>query len=351
MNILSKKIIVRSVILIVWLMVIIFFLQLPRLVASVFAFRKTIYVATWPLLIDAQHVQEFEKETGIRVEFTYFERSEELYSKLKATGGKGYDLIFPSDYTVDLLIKEGLLKRLDKTKLDFWHRLDKRFLGNYFDPNNLYSIPFFWGVFGIGYNKKVYGDSPDQSWHLLFSPQARHIVMSDNPRESILIAAQHLFGDIYKLQDPAARLAVKELLKKQKPSVDVYTDERIDDLLSTENNNLAFGLATDISRAVARNPNIGFFIPRQGGFYIIDSVSIPAGSEREDWAYAFINYLYRRDVMNHHIKLYRMGSPLIDTDQPNELLPDKDSFMKMHFLIDVMSEQEFNDIWIDVLAD
>lgn len=345
----SKKLYIKSAIILFWIAALLLFLQVPN-ITSLFSSKKTLYVAAWPLLIDAQYIQEFEKQTGIKIELTYFERSEELYSKLKATGGHGYDIIFPSDYTINLLIKEGLLKKLDTSKLDFLHRLDPRLLGHYFDPNNEYSIPFFWGVFGIGFNKKIYGEHPDPSWELLFSPDAKHIVMSDNPRESILISAQYLFGDVQALQDISAQEAVMRLLKNQKSRVDVYTDERIDNLLSTENNPLAVGLSTDISRAMSHNRHIDFFVPKEGGFFIIDSVAIPKNSEREDLAYTFINYLYRREVMNHHIELYHMYSPLIDTVRSSGYILSPETFKKLQFLTDVISEAEFNNIWIDVLA-
>lgn len=349
MNVVPRNMYMRVAIVLFWLVTILIFLQLPK-ITSLFSSKKTLYIATWPLLIDAQYIQNFERETGIKVELTYFERSEELYSKLKATEGQGYDLIFPSDYTVDLLVKEGLLKKIDKSRLDFWHRLDPRLLGNYYDPNNDYSIPFFWGVFGIGFNKKIYGEQPDPSWELLFSPQAKHIVMSDNPRESVLVGAQYLFGNVQALKEKSAQEAVKKLLKDQKSRVDVYTDERIDTVLSTENNSLAFGLATDISRAMKNNPNIGFFVPKEGGFFIIDSVAIPKNSAREDLAYAFINYLYRPEVMNHHIELFHMCSPVTDAKCHDGYNPDMQTFKRLQLLTDVISESQFNEIWIDVLA-
>lgn len=349
MRISIKKIGVRIVMTLWWIIVLAFFLRLPDYL-SLFSFKKRLYIATWPLLIDAQFVQQFEKETGIKIELTYFERSEELYSKLKTTEGHGYDIIFPSDYTVNLLIKEGLLKKIDKTKLNFLQRLDTRLLGNYYDPNNDYSIPFFWGVFGIGFNKKIYGNDPDKSWRLLFSPDAQHIVMSDNPRESLIFATQYLFGNPKALKNPASQEQVKQLLIKQKNRVDVYTDERVDTLLSTENNPLAVGLSTDISRAIAKNPAIGFFIPEEGSFYVIDSIAIPKHAVHIEAAYAFINYLYEKDVMNHHVTLYNMYSPLIDTKQPFGYPESSNAFRSSHLLNDVIDEKQLNSIWIDVLA-
>lgn len=330
-----------------WVVIIALLLQIPTMQ---FGTKKTLYIATWPLTLDAQYIHTFEKETGIKLEITYFERSEELYSKLKATDGRGYDIILPSDYTVALLKKEGLLKELDKSKLDVWDTLDPRLLGHYFDPNNDYSIPFFWGVYGIGYNKRIYGDNPQKSWGLLFDKNAQRVVMADNPRELALMAGQYLFGSIDVLKDTEAQQAVKQLLIKQKPRVMLYTDERIDDLLSSENSTLAFGLSTDISRAATRNSTVGFIVPDEGSFLIIDSIAIAKHSENTDLAYMFINYLYQPAVMAHHISLYNMCSPIKNLNVASDYCPADKIFEKLNFLRDVMGEDDLNNIWIHLLA-
>jgi spermidine/putrescine transport system substrate-binding protein len=331
-----------------WVVLILLFLQFPKYV-HLFSSKKTLYVATWPLLIDAQYIHAFEKKAGVKLEISYFERSEELYSKLKATGGHGYDIIFPSDYTVDLLIKKDLLKKIDKSKLDFWDRLDPKLLDNYFDPNNDYSIPFFWGVYGIGFNKKIYGDDPTKTWGLLFAPTSQHIVMSDNPREMALMATQYLYGDLDFLRKADVQKEVINLLADQKKSVDIYTDERLDELLSSENSYLAFGLSTDVSRAARMNSNVGFFIPDEGSFLIIDSIAIAKHSKNEALAYAFINYLYQEEVINYHIDLYNMCSPLLNSKK-SDYCPSDETFSKLSFLTDVINEDELNDIWINFLA-
>ncbi len=338
---------VRLAIVIFWAVIILCFLQLPNLNLGA---QKTLYIATWPLTLDAQYIHAFEKETGIKLEITYFERSEELYSKLKATKGHGYDIILPSDYTVALLIKEGLLKKLDRSKLTFWDKLDPRLLGNYFDPYNDYSIPFFWGVYGIGYNKEIYGENPPSSWSLLFDEYASRVVMADTPREVVFMTAQYLFGSLDALKAPGAQEQVRKLLIAQKPRVSLYTDERIDDLLSSENSTLAFGLSTDISRAEARNHRIGFLIPDEGSFFIIDSIAIAKHSRNTDLAYTFINYLYQLEVIGHHVSLFNMCSPLKQTQEKSGYCPDNDVFHKLHFLQDVITEDELNSIWINLLS-
>jgi spermidine/putrescine transport system substrate-binding protein len=110
--------IIRTSIVLFWMIIIFLVYQLPNYV-SPFAEQKTLYIATWPLLLDAQKLVEFEQKTGIKLKITYFESSEELLSKVQATEGAGYDIIFPSDYTVASFIKQGLLQKLDKSKLNF----------------------------------------------------------------------------------------------------------------------------------------------------------------------------------------------------------------------------------------
>ena len=85
--------------------------------------EKSITVFTWPLIIDANYITEFERETGIKVYLSYYENNEELLTKLKTTQGRGYDLVIPSDYTIEQLIKDGLVKKIDISKIDFVDRI------------------------------------------------------------------------------------------------------------------------------------------------------------------------------------------------------------------------------------
>jgi spermidine/putrescine transport system substrate-binding protein len=94
-------------------------------------------------------LERFERETGIRLHVSYYETNEELFSKLRATKGEGYDLVIPSDYVVELMIKEGLLQKIDRTKVHAWSELDPKLLSLYFDPHNDYTIPYFWAVYGL----------------------------------------------------------------------------------------------------------------------------------------------------------------------------------------------------------
>lgn len=343
--------IVRACMVLFWVMVIFIVYQLSNY-RFPFAEQKTLSVAVWPLMLDAQKLVEFEEETGIQLKITYFESSEELLSKVQATKGAGYDIIFPSDYTIASFIKQGLLKKIDKSKLTFWNDLDKRLLNGYFDPNNEYTIPFYWAVYGMGINKKLFGENPPDTWGLIFDKRynPQQIIMTNSPREAISITALYLLGSLEALTDPENQQRVRNALMQQKNWVDLYTEERLDELLASENNNLAFGLSADITRAMRRNKDILFMIPKEGSFIVIDSIAIPAKSQNEELAYTFINYIYQPEIVDHHIRLYNMSSPITTNSERSGYVPDDEAFSKLHFLVDSISESGLNTIWIDLLA-
>ena len=143
MIIISARIITRFLIIIGVTASIYLFLYFPRIIEQLRQ-QRSINVLVWPSIFGADYLGVFERETGIKVYITYFENYEELFVKLRAGQGKGYDLIMTSDHATDWLLKENLLKKIDKTKMPFWSQLYPALLGHYYDPNNEYTVPYSW---------------------------------------------------------------------------------------------------------------------------------------------------------------------------------------------------------------
>ena len=207
---------VRFAIFIFWIFSIAALLWLPRITSLLWQEGRVINLFTWAATIDPQVVAEFEKKTGIKVNITYFESNEELFVKLYTTKAQGYDLIMPSDYLMEKLVRDKLVKPIDKTKLDFWDRLNPRLLDHYFDPGNKYSIPYFWSIYGLGIDKEFFKESkPPSSWSLLFSYSIvpAKVAMLNVAREAMLITAQYLFGSIEDLTQEKIKQIKKELIK------------------------------------------------------------------------------------------------------------------------------------------
>ena len=349
------KIIIRFIIVCFWISVISVFLFLPY-VSKFFRKDKSITIFTFPMLLDAEFLSHFEKETGIKLHISYYENNDELLVKMKETRGYGYDIIIPSDYAVELLIKEGLLKKIDQSKLNFMDTIDPKFMGKYFDPKNEYSIPYLWETYKIGIKKSFFiNKMPQASWSLIFDQKvAPHkIGMINNAREAILIAAFYLFGSIDNLTKEKIEM-VKKLLIKQKKWVEVYTDLRSDYLLLSGAAPVAVGMSGEIWHATRFDKTIDFLIPKEGTFMIIDSIALPAKSKKKDLVYKFINYLYRPEVVEFHTDKYSLFPVTTNVKLSDYFVHSMkriwNEAKKLEFFRNVLSENQLNEIWIELRA-
>lgn len=331
-----------------WVGISILFLFLPNIVER-FYDSKSITVLTWPTLLDTQKLAAFEQETGIKVNLRYFESNEELFAKLKETKGVGYDLIMPTDYMVDLMIKEGLLKKIEKTKLTFFNQLYPHLVGNYYDPNNAYSVPFFWGIYGIAINKDHFGATlPQASWSLIFDPAKaqQYTSVVDEARELILMAAQYLYGNRESLNDEELA-AIKKLLLQQKKWVEVYTEDRANYLLASKECPVAVLLSAVVARVMRHFKNIDFLIPEQGSFLVIDSFVMPITTKKDDLIYQFLNYIYKPEVLTYYIEKYGYFSPISTIPSTSAIaMPTEEQLKKTAFLKNIISKKQMSDIWI-----
>lgn len=329
-------------------------------IARFFRQEKSITVLAWPQELDASELLAFEQETGIKVYIRYFENNEELEAKLLATGGHGVDLVMPSDYAAHAFIKKGLLKKIDKTKLSFIPDLDSRLLGHYFDPGNDYTIPWYWGIFGIGYDKDYFGDleasSRAISWETLFDPAyaCAHIAMPNDVRYLVFIAAQHLFGSIDNLNkqdslDSQRIEQVKQFLIKQKPMVALYTESRSEYLLVSKASSLAVLFSADIAKVMRLFPHIGFVVPEEGSFMLIDSFALSACTKKDDLVYQFLNYLYRPEVVKAYVDkfiFFPATQQVKAAYQPDSLALPAQSRTKLDFCRNVLPKPVLSDIWV-----
>ncbi len=339
---------VRIGIVVFWFLCLLVFLYAPALL-RMFHQERSLTIFTWPTILDPQYLQKFEKETGIKLYITYYESNQELFSKLQAGSATGYDIILPSDFTVKLMIQEGLIKKIDHSRLGFFSSLNKNLVDRYFDPGNQYSLPFFWGVYGIGINKNYFtGGMPQAHWQLLFNAAKNgyRVGMTDEAREAILLAAFYLFGTIDIEWSRENTDKIIALLTEQKKSVEAYTESRSEYLLTSEAAPVVFALSTDIYKAQHEFPYLDFLLPHEGSFIFIDSLVIPKNTVKDDMIYQFINYLYAADSIEHHTGLYGFCSPL----ETSENKYCSYQFDKLHFFENVVPQELVNEIWITVMS-
>jgi spermidine/putrescine transport system substrate-binding protein len=350
-----RKIFIRTGLVLIWIALIFAIIYWPMVRFFHFE-KKTINIFTWGDILDPSIVAQFENETGIKVNLNYYASNEELLVKMKATGGLGYDLIIPSDYAVELLREEDLLKKIDKSKLDFWHRINPALLNHSFDRQNDYSIPFEWEIFGLGINKEYFKDkSFVPSWKMIFDSSVINykVTMFNDPIEATMIAAYYLFGEIPSLSSSQTE-RVKTLLMEQRKSVEAYTDFRGDYFLATGNCPVVVSSSSYIFRSIKKFPFIGFVVPEKEGFITIENFSIPKKTNKDALIYAFINYLFTKESIQKHYEAFGFFSSTfnpsteIDPEMKQVLLMALSNISHFNFFRALLPSQQMRNLWIEV---
>lgn len=240
---------------------------------------------------------EFEKRTGIKVNYTTYENNESLYAKL-SSGAADYDIIIPSDYMVGKMIAEDMLAKLNFDNIPNYQYIDEEFKGLEYDPNNEYSVPYTWGTVGIFYNKAVVAqeDIDRQSWDILWNEKyAGEILMFDNPRDAFAIALKRL-GYSMNSTDPQEIAAAAAELQKQKPLVQAYVMDQIFDKMANNEAVVAPYYSGDAIILLEENPDLGYFVPKEGTNRFVDAICIPKNAPHQKEAELYINFLLDPEV-------------------------------------------------------
>lgn len=254
--------------------------------------KLNIYI--WSAYLPKEVIDKFAAETGIKVNFDTYDSNEALLEKLQS-GVADYDLVVPSDYMVRILVAEKLVQPLDHAKLPNLANLDPRFLDKEFDPKNQYSMPYFFGTTGFGYNKAKLG--PLDSWQALFDPKHKgRILMLDDMRE-VFGAALKSMGKSLNEKDPAVLRQAADLLKKQKKLVATYNSGDFANILAAGDVDIAHGYNGQLAEVVAKEPEkLAYVVPKEGATLWMDNVCIPAKARNLENAYRFLDYIMGAEV-------------------------------------------------------
>ena len=256
---------------------------------------KVLNIFIWSAYLPDTVIQQFTQRTGIRVNYDTYDSNEALLEKLQS-GVADYDIVVPSDYMVKILVSEGLVQAIDHGQLSHWGNLDPKFLNKKFDPENRYSIPYFWGTTGIGYNRQNVAE-PVDSWGVMFDEKhAGRILMLDDMRECFAVALKYM-GHSLNETDPAVLAQAADLLKKQKALVKTYNSGDFHNILASGDVDLAHGYNGQLAEVVANEPEkLAYVVPREGGTFWMDNMCIPARARNVAHAYAFLNFIMEPEV-------------------------------------------------------
>ena len=253
---------------------------------------QTLHVYNWGEYTGENIISNFEEMTGAKVVMEIFDSNEQMY--IKVANGESYDILVPSDYMIERLIQEDLLQKLDQSKLNCLDNLAEGVKGLPYDPNNEYSIPYFWGTVGIVYDKTKVSeeDLMNEGFNIFLDTKYKgDIYLYDSERDSFMMALKALgysmnTKDEGELQDAYDWLV--QCVETMEP--EIVTDEIIDNMAQGRK---ALGLiySGDATYVMSENENMGYYMPETGTNLWSDAMVIPKNAKNVDLAHEFINYI------------------------------------------------------------
>ncbi|MDW7660104.1 MAG: spermidine/putrescine ABC transporter substrate-binding protein [Bacillota bacterium] len=256
--------------------------------------KVVLNVYNWGDYIDEDIFEMFEEETGIEINYETYATNEEMYTKIKK-GGTQYDLAIPSEYMIEKMIREEMLETIDLSKIPNFKNIDDDFKNLSFDPDNAYSVPYFWGTVGIIYNTELI-EEPINSWDVLWDEKyAGQFTMMDSQRDSIMVALKKL-GYSMNTKNLDELEEAKQLLIEQKPMVLAYVGDNVKDMLISGEAAMAVVWSGEASAVIQEYDEFEYVLPVEGSNKWFDNIVIPKGAKNIDAAHQFIDFLCRPDI-------------------------------------------------------
>ncbi|MCB6416330.1 extracellular solute-binding protein [Faecalimonas umbilicata] len=252
---------------------------------------ETLRIYNWGEYTGENIIRNFEEETGATVVMENFDSNEQMY--IKVANGEAYDILVPSDYMIQRLIQEEYLQKLDKSKLDCLDKLVDEVKGLPYDPNNDYSVPYFWGTVGIVYDKTKVDleDLEEEGFGIFLDEKYKgDVYLYDSERDSFMMALKALGYSMNTESEAEINEAYEWLVKcVQTMKTEIVTDEIIDNMAQGRK---ALGLiySGDATYVMSENEDMGFYLPEEGTNLWSDAMVIPKNAKNPDLAHAFINY-------------------------------------------------------------
>ncbi len=246
--------------------------------------------------VDTQLIDRFEKENNCKVVYETYDSNESLYTKLQS--GSEYDIVVPSDYMIERLIKEGYLQKIDWSKIKNKDKIVPKILNMNYDKKQEYSVPYYWGSVGIVYDKtKVNKKDLKQGWDILKDKKySGDIYMYDSERDSFMVALKSLGYSMNTKDKKQLKQAYNWLMEQNKTMKPVYVGDDVIDNMISGNKAMAVVYSGDGAYIISENENMDFFIPGQGSNVWVDSMVVTKYCTNPDLAYKFMDFFLQKDV-------------------------------------------------------
>lgn len=256
--------------------------------------NEVLYVYNWGEYIDPTVNDLFEQEYGIKVIYDEYDNNESMYATLKNNAAE-YDVVFPSDYMVARLIAEDMIEPLDFDNIPNFKLIMDRFKGLEYDPDNLYSVPYTWGVIGLLYNSEYVSEKPD-SWNDLWDAKySGKTLMYNNSRDAIGISLIKNGYSINSVNEDELTKSANDVLELKK-NLQAFVSDEIFNLMESGSAYMTPAYGGDILAMMEENDQLDYCIPKEGTNLFVDAMCVVKGSKNKDAAEKYINFMCRTDI-------------------------------------------------------
>ncbi len=313
-------------------------------------------VCNWGEYIDESIFDDFETQTGIKINYSTAASNEVLYSLLKSGGGE-YDVIVPSDYLISRLIDEGMIQKINFDNVPNADLIDEKYKNLEYDPTGEYSVAYMWGTTGIIYNTAMISDEIT-SWGSMFDPAYKdQLLMVDNPRDAMAVALEYL-GYSINTTDEKELYEAYDLLVSQNDIRQGFVMDQIYDKMEGGEAAIGAYYAGDFICMYENNPDLAFVHPVEGANYFVDAMCILSDAENKENAEAFINFMCDPDIALRNMYVTGYVSAVAEAAEVfaedlgemeyEVLFPSEEYLAKCEVFLNLPQEtlDLYNDLWI-----
>ena len=317
----------------------------------------TIYFYNCGDYIDEDLIYEFQRETGIKVDYSTYDTNEIMYQKLKSSPGS-YDLVIPSDYMIEKRIQENMVEKIDFNNIPNYEYIGDQYKNLAYDPTNEYSVPYMWGTIGIVYNPDIVTE-PVNSWDILWDTKYnnKQLIMFDSMRDTLAIGLKKLGYSINSTNPDEIAAATDELIKQKKTMDPLYYVDEVKDKMINEEAAIAPVWSGDATYIISQNPKLKFIVPDEGSNKWFDAMVIPKGSKNKENAEKLIDFLCKPENALQNVEYIQFSTPntgayelLEDSikDDPGAY-PSKEVLDKCEVFVDLGDSLKlYDDAWMNI---
>ena len=279
---------------------------------------------TWEGMFPQEILDGFEKETGIKVVYSNFDTDETMLEKLSQAKGGDYDVVIADDYIIEKAVEQKLVKTLDKEKIKNFDNINPLFQGQFYDENNEYTVPYGSGIPLIVYDPSQV-DIEIKGYSDLWDPSLEDSIALVANYRVICGITQLSMGESMNEENPEVIAKTGERLKELAPNVRMIQDDNTQNALLNGEASVGFLYTSQVTAALAENPDLKVVYPQEGLGFGIMNMFIPENAPSEDAAYKFIDYILEPENAAecfNYIGYYSTNKAADEMVNPNLVVPD-----------------------------